>query len=151
MVVSDDLRRRMHEEHRKLHTLQDDLLDAFDLYCLEKTSQHQEELRRVFADFGESLRRHFEFEEVGGYLATVVDRRPHHAPEVERMRAEHKTIRTQLEALEHQLRTDLVASPAQHKRFVAEFVQMMALFGRHEQSERELVMEVFWVEGGFAS
>ena len=151
MVVSEDLRRRMHHEHRTLHILQDDLLDAFDVYCSARTAPNQKLVRRVFNDFGESLRRHFDFEEVGGYMATVVERRPHHAPEVERMREEHKSLTTQVRQIEHQLEHDLEADDAQHARFVADFVKFMALFGRHEQSERELVMEVFWVEGGFAS
>ncbi len=151
MAVSDDLRRRMHQEHRTLHILQDDLLDAFDAYCIERTAANQKIVRRMFGDFGDSLRRHFDFEEVGGYMATVVDRRPHHAPEVERMREEHKTLTTQLRQIADQLDSDLEADDAQHARFVADFVKFMALFGRHEQSERELVMEVFWVEGGVSS
>ena len=148
MVVSDDLRRRLQQEHRTLHILQDDLLDAFDNFSTMKSAATQKDLRRIFSDFADSLRRHFDFEEVGGYMATVVERRPHHAPEVERMREEHKTITTAMRHLREHLDADLVDDGSRNTQFVADFVKLMALFGRHEQAERELVMEVFWLEGG---
>ena len=34
------------------------------------------------------------------------------------------------------------------RRFKEDFVKLMTTFDRHEVAERELLMEVFWLEGG---
>ena len=148
MLVSDDLRRRMHQEHRTLRLLQEDLLDRFEAFCGDKTPEGQKVLVDVFRDFADSVRRHMDFEEVGGYMNSVVERRPHHKPEVERLRGEHAQIADVLRKLDDDLAADLVSDRAHQEAFRNDFVELMKVFGRHEQAERELVMEVFWLEGG---
>jgi hypothetical protein len=107
-----------------------------------------EQVRRLFDDFANSLRRHFEFEEVGGYLRAVTDRRPHHSHEVSRLLAEHKDLDETLASIQEHLQGDLGDDPECLRRFKEDFVRLMTRFDRHEIAERELVMETFWLEGG---
>jgi len=148
MAVTDDLRRRMHHEHRTLRVLQEDLLDRFESFCEERSSERHRDFVGVFEDFRASLQRHFEFEEEGGYMQQVLDRRPHHKTKVDMLQREHREIRVVLDRLESELATDLTDDLPRCDDFKKDFVDLMTRFGRHEQAERELVMEVFWLEGG---
>ena len=92
--------------------------------------------------------RHFEFEEADGYLHVVTERRPHHQARVDQLRAEHDDLREVLERLEGELSSDIMTNVPRYGVFKKDFVSLMTLFGRHEQAEREIVMETFWLEGG---
>lgn len=148
MRVSEDLRRKMYQEHRTLRMLEEDLLDRCEEFCESPDAVHLEQVRRLFDDFANSLRRHFEFEEVGGYLRTVTDRRPHHAQAVQRLLAEHKELLAMLAVNQEHLRHDVSEDADCLQRFKLDFVKLMTMFDRHEVAERELLMEVFWLEGG---
>ena len=148
MVVSDDLRRRIHQEHRKLHVLQDDLLERFESYCENPAVDRHAELVRVLDDFRVSVRRHFDFEETGGYLKVVTDKRPQHAGRVEALRSEHGEILTLLDRLYDEVAVHAQGDLPGCSDFNDDFVALVRQFGRHEQAERELVMDVFWLEGG---
>ena len=88
MRVSEDLRRQISHEHNTLRLLEEDLLDHCEEFCNQPDASHLEQVRRLFDDFASSLIRHFEFEEVGGYLRVVTDRRPHHSETVDKLLAE---------------------------------------------------------------
>lgn len=151
MRVSEDLRRQMYQEHRALRMLEEDLLDRCEAFCDSPDVAHLEPVRRLFDDFANALQRHFEFEEVGGYLRTVTDRRPHHSQAVQRLLAEHKELLGMVSINKEHLRQDFKDDKECLKRFKEDFVKLMTLFDRHEVAERELMMEVFWLEGGFSS
>jgi len=148
MLASDDIRRRMHQEHRTLRALQEDLLDRFEDFCESPDEASHRDMVDVFKEFSASLARHFEFEEADGYLQVVVDRRPHHQARVEELRGEHDSIREVVERLNSELGTDIMKDVPRYSVFKKDFVELMTRFGRHEQAERELVMETFWLEGG---
>lgn len=150
MRVSEDLRRQMYQEHRTLRMLEEDLLDRCDEFCSEPNAVNLEQVRRLFDDFANSLRRHFEFEEVGGYLRTVTDRRPHHSVAVTRLLADHKDLTSMLSVIQEHLRQDVDQDSNCLRRFKEDFVKLMTQFDRHEVAERELLMEVFWLEGGIS-
>ena len=150
MRVSEDLRRQMYQEHRALRMLEEDLLDRCEAFCESPDAVHLEPVQRLFDDFSNSLRRHFEFEEVGGYLRVVTDRRPHHSQAVERLLAEHKELMDLVSINQEHLRQDFTAGGDCLKRFKEDFVKLMTTFDRHEVAERELMMEVFWLEGGIS-
>jgi hemerythrin-like domain-containing protein len=151
MRVSEDLRRKMYQEHRALRMLEEDLLDRCDQFCESPDAVHLEPVRRLFDDFASSLRRHFEFEEVGGYLRTVTDRRPHHSQAVQRLLAEHKELMGMVSINQEHLRQDVSGDKESLRQFKEDFVKLMTLYSRHEVAERELMMEVFWLEGGVSS
>ncbi len=148
MLASDDVRKRMHHEHRTLRVLQEDMLDRFETFCSEPGVQSHGAMVEVFRDFRASLERHFDFEEEGGYLRAVTTRRPHHQDQVDALRAEHDTIRDIMARLSAELDADLTGDLPRCETFKNDFVELMRQFGRHEQAESELVMEVFWLEGG---
>lgn len=148
MLASDDLRRRMHQEHRTLRTLQEDLMDRFESFRDEPSEETHRAMVDVFGDFRASVLRHFEFEEQGGYMRVVTERRPHHAHEVERLQGEHGAIGEILERLSEDLETDILHDVVRYNAFLKDLIALLTQFGRHEQAERELVMDVFWLEGG---
>jgi hemerythrin-like domain-containing protein len=148
MRVSEDLRRQIAHEHNTLRLLEEDLLDHCEEFCQKPDTVRLGQVRRIFDDFANSLSRHFEFEEVGGYLRTVTDRRPHHAERVEKLLADHKELKGLLSVIQEHLRQDPVEDERCLKRFKEDFVKLMSRFERHEVAERELLMEVFWLEGG---
>lgn len=148
MKQTVDLRRQMHKEHHTLRLLQDDLLDRFEDFCEDPLPRHAEAFQTVLMDFSRSLERHFDFEEQGGYMKVVVKRRPHHSTRVEELRAEHKEIRNEVAKLRDAIRQDLAGQEHLMKQFKKDFVDLIRTFGRHEQAERELIMDVYWVEGG---
>ena len=150
MRVSEDLRRQMYQEHRTLRMLEEDLLDRCEEFCSSPDAVHLEQVRRIFDDFANSLRRHFEFEEVGGYLRTVTDRRPHHSAAVDRLLADHKDLTGLLSVIQEHLRGEVDEDKECLKRFKSDFVKLMTQFDKHEVAERELLMEVFWLEGGIS-
>ena len=81
-------------------------------------------------------------------MQQVLDRRPHHKTKVDMLQREHREIRVILDRLEDELAADLTDDLPRCDDFKKDFVHLMTRFGRHEQAERELVMEVFWLEGG---
>ena len=143
-----DFRRQMHKEHRTLRLLQEDLVDRFETFCENPLPRHAEAFQQVLQDFSRSLERHFDFEEEGGYLQVVVKRRPHHAIRVEELRLEHKELRDELARLRDLIRQNLAEHEHLMQDFKRDFVALIRTFGRHEQAERELVMDVYWLEGG---
>ncbi len=147
MVITNDLRRRMLEEHRNLRCAQEDLITHFETFCEQPAPEGQKELRSLLDEFALAVRRHFSFEEKDGYLTMVVERRPHHTARVESLREEHGQILEVLEQLEKDLDADL-RDEAALRAFKKDFAALITLFGRHEQAEQELVMDVFWLEGG---
>lgn len=148
MLASDDLRRRMHQEHRTLRVLQEDLLDRFESFCDEPNDGTHRDMAEVFRQFKESVLRHFDFEEVDGYMRIVLERRPHHQQRVDVLQKEHETIKELLERLADELASDIMKDVPRYAIFKKDFVDLITVFGRHEQAERELVMETFWLEGG---
>jgi hemerythrin-like domain-containing protein len=150
MRVSEDLRRQISHEHNTLRLLEEDLLDHCEAFCKQPDAAHLGQVRRLFDDFANSLTRHFEFEEVGGYLRVVTDRRPHHTEQVERLLAEHKEIKGLISTIQEHLRENPIEDGDCMRRFKEDFVKLMTRFDRHEVAERELLMEVFWLEGGIS-
>lgn len=148
MRVSEDIRRQISHEHNTLRLLEEDLLDHCEAFCNQPDAARLGQVRRLFDDFANSLKRHFEFEEVGGYLRVVTDRRPHHTERVDRLLAEHKELRGLLSLIQDHLRQNPVEDGHCLQRFKEDFVKLMTSFDRHEVAERELLMEVFWLEGG---
>lgn len=151
MQLKEELRKKINEEHRHLRCAEEDLVGHFEDFCASPTTESQKQLAILFADFSSSLKSHFEFEEEGGYLATVIERRPHHGDEVERLRLEHSQILEDLERLHKDLEVDLPNNAEMLLTLKKDFRDLLTHFGRHEQKERELVMDVFWLEGGFSS
>lgn len=151
MQVKDELRKKINEEHRHLRCAEEDLVGHFEDFCASPTREGQKEITRLFTDFSQSLKSHFEFEEEGGYLATVIERRPHHRGEVDRLRLEHGEILEDLQRLHKDLEVDLSSNAEMLLTLKKDFRDLLTHFGRHEQKERELVMDVFWLEGGFSS
>ena len=148
MNVSEDLRKQIYHEHNSLRLLEEDLLERCEEFCQHPDPAHLTQVRRLFDDFSNSLNRHFEFEEVGGYLRMVTDRRPHHSAAVEKLLAEHKEIAELMSVIQEHLRQNVIEDGECLRRFKEDFVKLMSKFDRHEVAERELMMEVFWLEGG---
>ena len=148
MNVSEDLRKQIYHEHNTLRLLEEDLLERCEEFCQQPDPTHLTQVRRLFDDFANSLNRHFEFEEVGGYLRMVTDRRPHHSAAVEKLLAEHKEITELMSIIQEHLRQNVIEDEECLRRFKEDFVKLMSKFDRHEVAERELLMEVFWLEGG---
>jgi hemerythrin-like domain-containing protein len=151
MTETQDLRRQMHKEHLELRVLQEDLVTGFEAYCEDPLPAHAKRFDEALQNFSASLERHFEFEEDGGYMNFVVDRRPHHNAEVEMLRKEHGEIREGIAKLQKDVSQDLTSDDELMRQFKKDFVDLIRLFGRHEQAERELIMDVYWLEGGYAS
>ncbi|MFV2090910.1 MAG: hypothetical protein ACC642_09640, partial [Pseudomonadales bacterium] len=118
----------MYQEHRALRMLEEDLLDRCETFCESPDAVNLEPVQRLFDDFSNSLRRHFEFEEVGGYLRVVTDRRPHHSHAVERLLAEHKELMDLVSINQEHLRQDFSAGGECLKQFKADFVKLMTTF-----------------------
>lgn len=148
VLASDDLRRRMHQEHRTLRTLQEDLTERFESFRDDPSETTHQAMVDVFRDFRASVLRHFEFEERDGYLGIVTERRPHHAQKVDQLQQEHGAIAEILDRLADELKTDILHDVVRYNAFLKDLIALMTQFGRHEQAERELVMDVFWLEGG---
>ena len=148
MRVSENLRRQIHHEHNTLRLLEEDLLDQCEEFCIAPDSARLGQVKRLFEDFANSLKRHFEFEEVGGYLRIVTDKRLHHSAAVEKLLADHKELMGLISVIHEDLRQDVVENGECMRRFKEDFVKLMKKFDRHEVAERELMMDVFWLEGG---
>jgi hemerythrin-like domain-containing protein len=148
MRVSESLRRQIQHEHNTLRLLEEDMLDRCEEFCNAPDAAHLGQVKRLFDDFANSLERHFEFEEVGGYLKIVTDKRPHHSAAVEKLLADHKELMALISVIKEDLRQDVVENGECLRKFKEDFVALMKKFDRHEVAERELLMDVFWLEGG---
>lgn len=151
MTETKDLRKQIHKEHHELRLLQEDLVSSFEAFCEDPLTHQRDRFRETLANFTRSLERHFDFEEKGGYMSLVVERRPHHTTEVEALRKEHVQLRRSIEKVNEELEHDLAENQDQMRQFKRDFIDLIRLFGRHEQAERELIMDVYWLEGGYSS
>ena len=68
--------------------------------------------------------------------------------QLDKLLAEHKELNAMLTVIQEHLRQNPVEDGDCLRRFKEDFVKLMSLFNHHEVAERELLMEVFWLEGG---
>jgi hemerythrin-like domain-containing protein len=149
-TVSPEIRHSLHEEHKALRVLQEELLESFEDFLVEPNERGQESLHNLFREFASTLERHFDFEEMDGYLSSVLERRPNRAPAVAKLREEHAVARAMLTNMNLILLNDLEGSVQLRRDFKDRCFELLDLLCRHEREERELVMETFWLEGGVA-
>jgi len=149
-TVSGEIRRRLHDEHKAMRVLQEELLESFENFLVEPDEKNQESLHNLFREFASTLERHFHFEEMEGYLPAVQERRPNRAPAVAKLREDHAVVRAMLTSMNLILLNDLQSSVQLRRDFKDRFFELLDLLCRHEREERELVMETFWLEGGVA-
>jgi hemerythrin len=91
----------------------------------------------------ETVERHFEFEERGGYMGEVLRRRPSLQWEVDNLLNQHAVLRADLQRA---FRSS--GDPREWSDLVALLQQWIATIGRHEARENQLFQEVFDTDNG---
>lgn len=147
-VTMSDVTERLRDEHDSLRHHQGRLRDCVERYRQRPNRDNLLALRDLCESFGKCLDRHLEFEEDGGYLVEVRERRPRSAREVERLFGEHGQLRERAATLVTHLQEAAAGTDDLPTDFVEQFSSFMDFFGQHEATERELVLDVFWTDGG---
>lgn len=128
------------EAHRELmvhlHALQEALAPAEKIDMPRLQSQLQTVQTEV--------KEHFQFEEQGGYLAVVLERKPQLKRTVEELRQEHDRLAGSLQELVRHCQHAITIEP----ELVAEIQGWMHRLRDHEARENKLVQETFNLETG---
>jgi hemerythrin-like domain-containing protein len=144
----DRTAQQLEKEHDALRQQQQRLIDCSERYRRRPSRDNVLAFRDLFEAFGRCLDRHLDYEEDGGYLEHVRDRRPRYSSEVDRLLLEHGEMRKRVVALVGTLNAAAETVEEVPPTFFEDFAALMQLCATHESTERELIMDAFWRDGG---
>lgn len=143
-----ELARWVEVEHKKVAELSSALMER--TACVPRTNQAAwiAQVREAFEHLRAHLVKHMAFEEEGGYLLPVLERRPGLAHQVERLHHEHGEITRIMAAIHHmlaELQPDdrLMIRDCCHR--ISDVIQYVE---HHKNSENLLVLSVLTTDIG---
>ena len=98
-MKTDDLARWMREEHLRVRELTDLLRSEITSQPRTQVDDWLARFRDRFEHLRAHLQKHFALEEQGGYLPTVLERRPTLSESVERLRHEHNELSRMMDGI----------------------------------------------------
>jgi hypothetical protein len=101
------------------------------------------ELGARLAHIQTDLAEHFQFEEEGGYMASVLREEPHFGPVAEKLLAEHTQLAQALDALIR----EVGAAPTVQDTTREKIRSWVGRVRHHEASENHLVLEAYYSSG----
>jgi iron-sulfur cluster repair protein YtfE (RIC family) len=143
-----ELARWVEEEHKKVAELSATLLER--TACVPRSNQAAwiASVREAFEHLRAHLMKHMAFEEDGGYLLPVLERRPGLAHQVEQLQHEHQEIARIMDVIHHMLaevqpEDRLVIRDCCHRIYdVIQYIE------HHKNSENLLVLSVLTTDIG---
>jgi len=137
------------KDHEQLHGAMSTIAeDARARVSVDEFQEHRLQLLMRLRDFQNHLLKHFDLEEEGGFLESLVTIAPHNAKKVEDLEREHKKILVDL----RQILSDVKeAANPQSPFFVRARDQLDSLFSLiddHEARERELLQVSYFQDLG---
>lgn len=124
-------------EHAELKSLLESLTKA-----IRSPLRDQREVRARTEELVETVSKHFQLEERGGYFADAVRRAPHLQATAVELEAQHGRLFESLEAL-RELAQLAVKSDAGWTRFEEKLVQFSDELLQHEAGERALLQRAY--------
>jgi len=106
------------------------------------------ELLWALRDFSNDLHKHFDLEEEGGFLSSVLEVAPQHHQAVNRLEAEHKTLSAQLGQAIGELKGMAVSTRQQFPPIRENVERLFDQLGQHEATEGELLQEAYVQDEG---
>ncbi len=106
------------------------------------------ELLWALRDFSNDLHKHFDLEEEGGFLNSVLKVAPQHHRAVNRLETEHETLSTQLGQAIGGLKGISLSTRQQLTSLRETVEQLFTLLGQHEAAEGELLLEAYAQDEG---
>lgn len=97
------------------------------------------ELLWALRDFSNDLHKHFDLEEEGGFLNSVLEVAPQHHQAVDRLKTEHETLSTQLGQAIGELKGMSLSTRQQLTPIREQVEQLFNLLRQHEAAEGELL------------
>ncbi len=142
-MATRDFGKWMREEHAKVAELSGKLRRKVAAVPRSGFEIWLGELRREFEHLRAHHSRHMAYEEEGGYLAPVLERRPTLSMEVERLRSEHAQLGRIMTAL-HATLAELSADDRLLLRDCCSRIGMLLSYiEEHEGRENLIVLSVF--------
>lgn len=124
-------------EHAELKSLLESLACA-----IRSPKRDQNEVRARTEELVETLSKHFQLEERGGYFADAVRRAPHLQATAVELQGQHGSLFQSLAAL-RELAQLAVKSDAGWTRFEEELVQFSEDLNQHEAGERAMLQRAY--------
>ncbi len=141
--MREDKIQRMREEHLKVDALSRSLRERVAGVPSLNLEHWIPELRKQFESFRAHGIKHMAFEELDGYMAPVVERRPGLALEVERLQHEHGEFIRILDGI-HQLLEDLTSEDRLLVRDCCNRINnLLDYVDHHEKDENLLITFAF--------
>lgn len=146
---SHSLASRVQEEHaglkRTIASIRDDLRSGVkDAEFAEWRLNFVWRLR----DFQNTLLKHFDLEEDGGFMQDLVAVSPGCAARVDRLKQEHDEAIPRLNELTEQLKGMASKRLDELERFSTGLIDLFDMLERHEAAERELIQDVYFLDIG---
>jgi hypothetical protein len=139
--------KRAIEEHHLLGQARSRLRKLLEAFISHPGREKRSELLHAFREFRGHLLEHMEFEEKEGFMSPILEVRPHLGNKVERLLADHKTLRVQLD---RDLR--ILESGSEFAYPVMDIVlsiaDMLDFIEAHEREENTMVLETFCQDTG---
>jgi len=91
----------------------------------------------------EHLEKHFEFEEMGGFMEEVMKALPNVSPQVESLRRDHQILAFEINDLYKRAETLILDNGPTSREMGEDIKHFLHSLGEHERKENELILHVF--------
>lgn len=111
-------------------------------------SRKRSSVRFALRSFCRHLERVMAFEESGGYLPSVDSTKPNWQSRLQKLRAEHRELREQIDRLSPQIDDASLWQSARFDQVCAEIRELLDQVDRHDRDEIALLQESLLVDEG---
>ena len=147
--ATDSITAKVEEDHARLKACMASLADEIEREEVPADfTAWKLELLWQLRDFHNQLMKHFDLEEVGGFMADVLRMAPRHANQVVHLEEEHRKIVSDLNHILAEVKRAESMASSQWRRVRVRVEDLFGVIRAHEASEYELMQDVFYQDYG---
>lgn len=99
-------------------------------------------------DFKNRLLKHFDLEELGGFMSEVLTLKPEYTPRVDALKSEHEDVSRQIDDLVERIKNMTRFKKADMKNLRIKVNDLMMTLSHHENEEHELLQRAYYRDYG---
>ena len=147
--VDKEIAHKIEEEHQQLKMAMRKISEAISMDLTEKDFPlWQVDLLLSLRDFHSELLKHFDLEEVGGFMHDVLMIAPEKHRVVEQLNRDHERIDNALSAILDELKEMESLDRDRLTRIFTKIEAILLLLEKHEEAESDLIISTYFEDRG---